>query len=262
MTTRLGTNCNQMDHTARPQRRAPGPRPPTGVRGKRLKPAGSVVHTTRRREGSGFGEPRPILPVRRWMPWKSSCAPSGPRTEDLRRLSGRPARVRSRHQAAARNATRTVLSEPPRPHPEHGTRSRVWFAQRVRGGAQDTKHRVSKKRARSCASAASRATPTRTSQARSTPYRAGRGRVEWLEWNDVHRLIDAIPEYRLKMAAAWLFYTGCRVGEAINAQQRDVRRDPRHAASTSGRSRIPRPTFPETSGCPTRSPTTSSKAGR
>ncbi len=25
------------------------------------------------------------------------------------------------------------------------------------------------------------------------------------------------------MAAAWLFYTGCRVGEAINAQQRDVR---------------------------------------
>ena len=55
------------------------------------------------------------------------------------------------------------------------------------------------------------------------PYRAGRGRVEWLEWDDVHRLIDAIPEYRLKMAAAWLFYTGCRVGEAINAQQRDVR---------------------------------------
>ena len=55
------------------------------------------------------------------------------------------------------------------------------------------------------------------------PFRAGRGRVEWLEWDDVHRLIDAIPEYRLKMAAAWLFYTGCRVGEAINAQQRDVR---------------------------------------
>ena len=47
--------------------------------------------------------------------------------------------------------------------------------------------------------------------------------MDWLEWDDVHRLIAEIPEYRLKMATSWLFFSGCRIGEAINARQSDVR---------------------------------------
>ena len=100
----------------------------------------------------------------------------------------------------------------------------IWFAQRVRGGAQDTKHRVSKNARAFLRFCREQGYTNQDLAGAIDQYRAGRGRVEWLEWSDVHRLIDAIPEYRLKMAAAWLFYTGCRVGEAINAQQRDVRR--------------------------------------
>lgn len=99
-----------------------------------------------------------------------------------------------------------------------------WFAQRVRGGAQDTKHRVSKNARAFLRFCREQGYTAHDLAGAIDSYRAGRGRVEWLEWDDVHRLIDAIPEFRLKIAAAWLFYTGCRVGEAMNAQQRDVRR--------------------------------------
>jgi integrase len=47
--------------------------------------------------------------------------------------------------------------------------------------------------------------------------------VDWLGWKEVHDLISAIPETRYKQAVAWLFWTGCRVGEACAAQQKDVR---------------------------------------
>ena len=38
-------------------------------------------------------------------------------------------------------------------------------------------------------------------------------------------LRDAIPEARYRFAAAWLFYTGCRVSEACSALQGDVRKN-------------------------------------
>jgi integrase len=46
--------------------------------------------------------------------------------------------------------------------------------------------------------------------------------VDWLDWADVHRLLDAVPEERFKLAAAWLFLSGWRVGEAVRARQEDV----------------------------------------
>lgn len=98
-----------------------------------------------------------------------------------------------------------------------------WFVQRVSGGAQDTKHRISKNARAFLRFCRERGYTNQDLAAAIDPYRAGRGRVDWLEWGDVHQLIDAIVEYRLKMAAAWLFFTGCRVGEAIIAEQRDVR---------------------------------------
>lgn len=98
-----------------------------------------------------------------------------------------------------------------------------WFSQRVRGGAQDTKHRISKNARAFLRFCREQGYTSEDLAGAIDSYRPGRGRVDWLEWCDVHRLIDAISEFRFKMAAAWLFYTGCRVGEAINAQQRDVR---------------------------------------
>jgi integrase len=47
--------------------------------------------------------------------------------------------------------------------------------------------------------------------------------VEWLTWDEVHSLLGAITEFRYGLAAAWLFFTGCRVGEACAARQEDVR---------------------------------------
>jgi integrase len=98
-----------------------------------------------------------------------------------------------------------------------------WFTQRVRSGAQDTKHRVSKNARAFLRFCREQGYTDLDLAGAIDPYRAGRGRIDWLEWNDVHHLLDAIPELRFKMAAAWLFYTGCRVGEAVRAQQRDVR---------------------------------------
>jgi integrase len=52
---------------------------------------------------------------------------------------------------------------------------------------------------------------------------AGESRPEWLGWSDVHALIAAIPEFRYRLAVTWLFWTGCRVSEAISATQTQVR---------------------------------------
>jgi integrase len=98
-----------------------------------------------------------------------------------------------------------------------------WFAQRVNGGAQDTKNRISKIGRAFLRFCREQGYVTQDLAGAIDRFRAGGSRKDWLEWQEVHRLIDAIPEYRLKMAASWLFFTGCRVGEAIRAQQRDVR---------------------------------------
>jgi len=99
----------------------------------------------------------------------------------------------------------------------------LWFSQRVRGGAQDTKNRISKN-SRAFLKFARERGYTSVDLAAAIPvFSAGGPRLEWLAWNEVHALLQAIPELRLRMAAAWLFYTGCRVSEATRAQQQDVR---------------------------------------
>ena len=162
-----------------------------------------------------------VFPIRRGRGGRVPSHQARPRAEDLRRLQRRTPRIGTGHQATTGNATRRPLPEPPRPHPHTG-RDRRWFAQRVRGGAGHQAPRV-QERARIPALLPRTGLHRPRLRRGDRPLPSRPGRVDWLEWDDVHRLIDAIPEYRLKMAAAWLFYTGCRVGEAIDAQQRDVR---------------------------------------
>jgi integrase len=98
-----------------------------------------------------------------------------------------------------------------------------WFNQRVAGGALVTKHRISKT-ARAFLRWARERGYTAIDLAGALPaFSSGGPRVDWLEWSQVHALIDAIPEFRYRFAAAWIFYTGCRVQEAVDALQRDVR---------------------------------------
>ena len=90
-------------------------------------------------------------------------------------------------------------------------------------------------------------------------YRAGRGRVDGSNGptSTTDRRHPRVPP---KMAAAWLFYTGCRVGEAINAQQRDVRlikeRGLYQWSIPDTKTHIPRNVW-----LPDHSPRTSSRAG-
>jgi integrase len=97
-----------------------------------------------------------------------------------------------------------------------------WFNQRVEGAAQATKHRVSKGARAFFRFAQERGYTELDLASAIDPYPASGPRVEWLEWEDIHALLHAIPEYRYRMAAAWLFFTGCRVSEACAARQADV----------------------------------------
>jgi integrase len=98
-----------------------------------------------------------------------------------------------------------------------------WFAQRVDGAAQDTKHRMSKG-ARAFLRFAQQRGYTELDLASVIDlFPAGDPRRDWLEWPEVHRLVAAIPEFRLRMAIAWLFFSGSRVGEATAANQNEVR---------------------------------------
>jgi integrase len=98
-----------------------------------------------------------------------------------------------------------------------------WFSQRVDGAAPDTKHRMSKGSRAFLRFAHQRGYTHLDLASVIDLYPAGEPRRDWLEWPDVHRLIATISEFRLGLAVAWLFYSGCRVGEAIAANQRDVR---------------------------------------
>ena len=100
----------------------------------------------------------------------------------------------------------------------------TWFAQRVQGGAQDTKHRISKAARNFFRFCQQRGYTSLNLASAIDPYRPSRGRTDALEWDETFALLDAIPEYRHKIAVTWLFFTGCRVGEAIAAKQLDVRR--------------------------------------
>lgn len=106
----------------------------------------------------------------------------------------------------------------------------IWFTQRVKGGAQSTKHRVSKAARAFLRFCRQRGYTHLDLDASIDPFKPGGSRVIHLGWNDIHRLIDAIDEPRLKFAVEWLFYTGCRVGEAVSARHQDVRRAPENGA--------------------------------
>ena len=101
------------------------------------------------------------------------------------------------------------------------------FAQRVKGGAQDTKNRISKGSRSFFTFAHDRGHTSDNLGTVIEQFRPGGPRVDWLEWPDVHKLTAAIPDFRYRFAATWLFWTGCRVSEACAAQQQDVqfRRD-------------------------------------
>jgi integrase len=99
----------------------------------------------------------------------------------------------------------------------------AWFGQRVRGGSQATKHRISKEARAFLRFARERGYTSLDLASAIDVFRPGAARKDWLGWADVHRLVGAIPEFRYRMAASWLFWTGCRIGEACSAQQRDLR---------------------------------------
>jgi integrase len=99
----------------------------------------------------------------------------------------------------------------------------AWFAQRVRGGAQDTKSRISRMTRAFFRFAFERGYTEIDLGFGIEQFRSGGPRIDWLEWPDVHRVLDVIPEFRYEMAAAWLFFSGCRVSEACAAKQEDVR---------------------------------------
>lgn len=103
----------------------------------------------------------------------------------------------------------------------------AWFAQRVSGAAQPTKHRISKITRAFLRSARERGYTTFDLAAAIPILPPGGPRVDWLDWDEIHRVIAVIPEFRYQMAVAWLFFTGCRVGEACAALQKDVRLVPR-----------------------------------
>ena len=147
------------------------------------------------------GEPHQVVAVRGGCGRGVPPHQAGPRTQDIRGLRG----VLLGSERGTKRPLGTPLAAYFQNRRVHTlTRDDVagWFAQRVRGGAQDTKHRVSKNSRAFLRFCREQGYTEQDLAGSIDPFRAGRGRVEWLEWDDVHRLIDAIPEHRLKMAAA------------------------------------------------------------
>jgi integrase len=102
----------------------------------------------------------------------------------------------------------------------------IWFALRVKGGKQNTKHRVSKQARAFLKWAHAGGYTLLDLSSAIQPFRQGQSRLDWLSWEEVDRVLAAIPESRHQFAAAWLFLTGARVGEATKAIQADVRWEP------------------------------------
>jgi len=98
----------------------------------------------------------------------------------------------------------------------------AWFAQRSRNAADATKHRFSKNAREFIRFAIRRGYCETALEDAVLRHDPGSGRVVWLEWSEVHRLLASIPEFRLRMAVAWIFFTGCRVAEAVSAVQHEV----------------------------------------
>jgi integrase len=100
-----------------------------------------------------------------------------------------------------------------------------WFAQRCDGAAQATKHRLSKNSRAFLRFLYERGYTAIDLSVAIEPQPDGGGRIVWLEWQEVHRLLAQLPTLRLRLAIALLFYTGCRLSEAIAADQQEVQWD-------------------------------------
>jgi integrase len=98
----------------------------------------------------------------------------------------------------------------------------TWFAQRVRDGAQVTKYRISGQTREFLGWALKRGYTKADLASAIQTFTPGESRKEHLTWSQVHGLLRMIPEDRYRFAGAWLFWTGCRVSEAIRARQEDV----------------------------------------
>jgi integrase len=99
----------------------------------------------------------------------------------------------------------------------------TWFAQRVAGGSQAQKHKVSKGIRHFLDWAFKRGYIARDLASAVEAFRPGKPRHDWLTFDEIYRLIGAITEDRYRFAVRWLFFTGARVGEAISARHRDIR---------------------------------------
>ncbi len=53
---------------------------------------------------------------------------------------------------------------------------------------------------------------------------AGGARKDWYEFKIAKLIADQVDELNLRFAIVWLFLTGCRVSEALSAQQSDIKR--------------------------------------
>jgi integrase len=101
----------------------------------------------------------------------------------------------------------------------------VWFAQRCDGAKQPTKHRFSKNAREFLRFLFARGYTSVDLSTAIEPQPDGGGRIVWLEWEEIHALLAQLPTLRLRLAIAWLFFTGCRLSEAIAADQQDVQWD-------------------------------------
>ncbi len=114
----------------------------------------------------------------------------------------------------------------------HGRRARgitetqmlVCFNQRVEGGRQDTKHRMSKGMREFCTFLHDRGYTDTNIGALIPKISAGGARKDWYELKTAKLIADKVASFNLYFAILWLFLTGCRVSEAISAQQSDVKR--------------------------------------
>ncbi len=88
--------------------------------------------------------------------------------------------------------------------------------------AQPTKHRFSKNAREFLRFLNDRGYVTDDLVAAIEPQPSGEGRIVWLSWDEVHRLLASVKPLRIRLALAWLFYTGCRLSEALSADQSDV----------------------------------------
>jgi len=104
------------------------------------------------------------------------------------------------------------------------TQMLVCFNQRVEGGRQDTKHRMSKGLREFCTFLHDRGYTDTNIGAPIPKIPAGGARKDWYELKTAKRIADKAESFNLYFAILWLFLTGCRVSEAISAQQSDVKR--------------------------------------